>query len=189
MNRYLACLFLTLFINWLPQPAQAHKIKVFASHEGEQITGYGYYPGGGKYQHGTVEIFDQTGQPLTSVTTDQEGRFRFLPPQRQEYTFVISTGDGHRAEYTLAADHEATAQSAPAAAPAATSAPADAARETMSPVTNQLLEELIARQIAPLREQLERAEEKVRLRDILGGIGYILGVFGIISYFKSRPRT
>ena len=44
----------------------------------------------------------------------------------------------------------------------------------------------MSRQIRPLREQLDRYEEKVRLHDILGGIGFIVGAMGLVLYVKSR---
>lgn len=49
-----------------------------------------------------------------------------------------------------------------------------------------LVEEAVARQVRPLREQLLAHEERVRLRDILGGIGYILGLAGLVLWWHAR---
>ena len=36
----------------------------------------------------------------------------------------------------------------------------------------------------PLREQLDQYEEKTRLHDVIGGLGYIVGLMGIAFYLK-----
>jgi nickel transport protein len=46
--------------------------------------------------------------------------------------------------------------------------------------------------IQPLMSRLETIHEntdRVGLREIIGGIGYILGIMGIIMYFKSRKKS
>ena len=43
-------------------------------------------------------------------------------------------------------------------------------------------------QIIELRHDIHELEHSIRLRDILGGIGYILGLVGIAMYFKARER-
>ena len=56
-------------------------------------------------------------------------------------------------------------------------------------VSSRSLEALQA-QLDQVREQLDRMENTTRLRDILGGIGYILGLSGIAFYLLAlRPKT
>ncbi len=52
----------------------------------------------------------------------------------------------------------------------------------------QRIAEAVAREIRPLRRQLEEAQNRARLRDILGGIGYIVGVMGLVFFLKGRRR-
>ena len=40
-----------------------------------------------------------------------------------------------------------------------------------------------------LAEQLDRLEDTIRLRDVFGGIGYILGITGIMFYFLGRRKA
>ena len=40
----------------------------------------------------------------------------------------------------------------------------------------------------PMTHQNDQAEQGLRVRDMLGGIGYILGLAGIATYIKSRQR-
>lgn len=43
-------------------------------------------------------------------------------------------------------------------------------------------------QIVELRREIHELKNSIRLRDILGGIGYILGLVGIAMYFKAKER-
>ncbi|OOH88813.1 hypothetical protein BMT54_08300 [Pasteurellaceae bacterium 15-036681] len=39
-----------------------------------------------------------------------------------------------------------------------------------------------------LREEIEQLKNKIYLRDVLGGIGYILGIFGIVSLLRNKKE-
>ena len=49
-------------------------------------------------------------------------------------------------------------------------------------------EEAIDRKAAPFRQEHHEHEQEVRLRDILGGLGYIVGITGIAPYFLGRRK-
>ena len=38
-----------------------------------------------------------------------------------------------------------------------------------------------------MRMLAEMQEQKVRLTDVLGGLGYIFGLVGVAAYFKRKP--
>ena len=71
---------------------------------------------------------------------------------------------------------------------AASSAP-EAFAVVLDPVLESAIERAVARQIRPLREQLVGAQDRVRLQDILSGIGYIMGLSGLALWWKSRRRS
>lgn len=48
--------------------------------------------------------------------------------------------------------------------------------------------EAIAHQLAALRRDLNEYENELRLRDVLGGLGYILGIMGVVFYFLGVRR-
>ena len=45
-----------------------------------------------------------------------------------------------------------------------------------------------SKQIEELRRQIFESDERLRFRDILGGIGFILGLAGVAFYMKARGR-
>jgi len=77
----------------------------------------------------------------------------------------------------------ATAPPAPMASPGTRAVNVD--RQMLEEVVNQAL----ARQLAPITEMLtEMTIHKTSLPDILGGIGYILGIFGVWAYLQSKRK-
>ncbi len=85
----------------------------------------------------------------------------------------------------------------PAAAPHGSAEPSqDALRAALAdgdappstPITAAVAE-AVAKEIRPLREQLDQVESKIRLHDIVGGIGYIVGISGVAFYFLAMRKT
>lgn len=196
----------------LASPALAHKIKLFAMAEGKAVTGYAYAPGGVRLPNNTVEIFDGSGNKVGETKTDANGAFSYTPQKRSDLSFELDTGDGHRTTFLITAAELPTApntagaqQTAPAvaqhqakptmahAAPTAAPEPPPAA-PAPAPTTAEpadlaaLIDQAVAHNIRPLREQIEAYEQKVRLHDILGGIGYIMGLAGIFAYLQAGNK-
>jgi nickel transport protein len=66
--------------------------------------------------------------------------------------------------------------------------PAPAAASPLPAGIDKALEKALDRKLAPIMRTLaEMQEQKVRLTDVLGGLGYIFGLVGVAAYFK-RPR-
>jgi nickel transport protein len=87
------------------------------------------------------------------------------------------------------------AAAAPADIPAAAATSAPIAPEIKAvAVDRQMLEETVNKalehQLAPVKEMLtELTIHQTSLTDIIGGIGYILGLFGLAAYFLSKRKN
>ncbi len=52
-----------------------------------------------------------------------------------------------------------------------------------------LVEKIVERKLQPIQRRLaESQENKISLIDILGGLGYIIGLVGLAAYFQNRKR-
>lgn len=83
----------------------------------------------------------------------------------------------------------AAAQSGPS--PAAPAPPTASARIENAPQLpadfEKVLERALDRKLAPISRALaEMQEQKVRPTDVLGGLGYIIGLVGVAAYVKAR---
>ena len=78
---------------------------------------------------------------------------------------------------------------APPAPPAPVASPETKAVNVDRQVLEEVLNRALARQLAPITEMLtEMTIHKTSLPDILGGLGYILGIFGLWAYFLSKRK-
>jgi nickel transport protein len=187
-------------------PALAHRVLVFAYAEGDTIFTESKFIPNDPVRHGKILVQDaKTGQTLLTGTTDEAGKFSFKIPaqaaaQKMDLKIVAEAAMGHRGEWLLKAANylggaQAASTPAPAAAtaaPAATATPAPAAAKSGT-VEQQALEaavnKALERQLAPINEKLtELTIHRTSLTDILGGIGYILGFFGLGAYFMSKRQ-
>jgi nickel transport protein len=194
--------FLILSIVAFALPALAHRVLVYAYAEGDTIHTESKFVPDTPVRQGKVLVVDQkTDKELLTGQTDDQGKFSFKIPaealeQKLDLKIVIEAAMGHRGQWLLKADSYLTgvkpeaagAPTAPAqalettpATPVAKAAGVD--RQTMEDAMNKALE----RQLAPIKEMLtELAIHRTSLTDILGGIGYILGIFGLWAYFLSK---
>ena len=44
-------------------------------------------------------------------------------------------------------------------------------------------------QVRPLQEQIQHYENKIRLHDVVGGIGFIVGLAGVSFYFAGKRKN
>ncbi len=185
MNRRL----LMLLLFWMALPVYAHKIKIFATTDGATITGSLYSPGGGGLA-GQELLVTAAKTKVGTVRTDHRGQFSYKPEQRVEHTFVYRSDDGHQAQFTVVPGDPAIAsgeggEGVDAGLSGENDVTAVAGLGDAEPL-RAVVEEAVHRQVAPLREELNAFKDRVRFTDILGGMGYILGLAGWAALLKSR---
>ncbi len=170
-------------------PASAHKMKVFATAEGAAISGYAYFSSGSRAMQAKVTATGADGIPVFEGVTDDQGQFAFPAVRRMDHVITVDGGDGHMATFTITAAE--LPESLPPAGPAsATPAPVSTPPAEIAP--NDLrafIDQSIARQIRPLREQLDAYQEKIWWHDVIGGIGYIVGVAGFAFGWANRQQA
>lgn len=195
----------------LPSVSQAHKVRIFAYGEGESIAGETSFSGGRKPKNSEIIVQDETdSKTLLTCRTDNQGRFRFpIPPEARrghlDLKIIVNVGEGHRGEWLLASEDyltdgedESVALDNPAdpgnqeksVVPSASTAGMDMTVQTI-PMSEKLIrrvtEEAMDKKLAPLKRMLTQSQNHgPNFHDILGGIGYLLGMTGIAAYFKSK---
>ncbi len=177
-------------------PAAAHKMKVFAAADGAEIAGYVYFsPGADRGVQVAIAVSDGTGATVYSGTTDEEGTFRFSARTRSDHRIEASGTDGHAASYLVSAAElpESLPPAGVASVAAAVSSPPEPAAPTTAagPAAAELraiVDRSVAQQLRPLREQIDGWYEKIWWHDILGGLGYIIGLAGLAYGLARRPN-
>jgi nickel transport protein len=97
---------------------------------------------------------------------------------------------GHRAEYSISADELRGAAGLIKEEP-------EESVSVISPETSSvdlkeiqsLIEDALDEKLKPIMREIKKSQEdKISPTEIIGGIGYIIGFFGILAYFLSRKR-
>jgi len=171
--------------------AFAHNVVGGVYATGFEIEGEAGFSNGSMANAGTiVKITDQSGIPLGEVVTDDEGLFTFTAKKRITHVFNINMGAGHQLTMQLPAEELPESLSVQPLNKLATNNQPEVANNETPVIENQttslMLEKAIAKQIKPLRKEIQSLKEKSGLRDILGGIGYIFGLLGLVAFLRER---
>lgn len=192
---------LIMLFTVLAPAAHAHKVSVFAWVEGNTVHTESKFSGGRHVNHGRIEVYDPQGTLLLEGRTDDQGRFSFPVPQKTDLRVELIAGTGHGNHWTIRAEELANASAgdtrtqapAPHAAPEAVVVPRKADERTTgcdcltAAQAQDLIRQGMERHLAPLRAQL--ADMAWGLRDILAGVGYILGLVGLGAYLNYRKQA
>ncbi|TEW52373.1 hypothetical protein [Psychromonas algicola] len=171
--------------------AIAHNVVGGVYATGFEIEGEAGFSNGSMANAGTiVKIFDQSGLPLGEVETDDEGFFTFTAKKRITHVFEIDMGAGHQLTMQLPAEELPESLSAgPSSEQYTNNRLVSVNNDTpanVEQISVLMLEKAIAKQIKPLRKEIQSLKEKSGLRDILGGIGYIFGLLGLVAFLRER---
>lgn len=197
--------FLLVCVGLLSTPALAHRVLVFAWAEGDTIHTESKFIPDTPVRQGQVQVLEpRTGKVLLTGQTDDKGKFSCKIPaeaaaQKMDLKIVVEAAMGHRGEWLLKGDSylpgaKTVAAVPPVAAPAPAASPPPASPGTQTAtVDRQVLEEVmnqaLARQLGPVKEMLAASQTRQpSLADLIGGIGYIMGIFGLWAYWQSKKR-
>ncbi len=188
---YLILIFTFLTIIMMDVSVFAHKVNVFAYVEGKEIYTESYFNDGKKCIDSKIEVFDNQGNKLLEGLTDEEGKFSLeVPSEDRDLKVVLTASMGHRAEYSISADELRGAVGLIKEEP----------EEPVSIVSSEtslvdlkeiqsIIEDTLDEKLKPIMREIKKSrEDKISSTEIIGGIGYIIGIFGIIAYFLSRKR-
>jgi nickel transport protein len=195
--------FLPLFFLFIGSTS-AHRVNLFAWVEGDTVYVESKFSGGKKVKEGKIIVTDAHGVELLTGSTDEQGEFSFKIPKKTDLKIILLAGMGHKAEWTISVDEielPITAEKSlqpksvkkRSAHPADTMNEAPAAKEaaiasgSIEKQIQQAVETALDKKLKPVMKLLAESKEKSpSIRDIVGGIGYILGLVGIAAYIRSR---
>lgn len=191
-------------------PAWAHKVTIFAWVEGDTVHTQSKFSGGKPAKNSTVVVYDDEGNQLLEGKTDDKGAFSFQVPQKTALTVALKASMGHLAEWKISA--EEIAGEPPDVGSGAESRPSEAvsvlsdrplpegqrggdrtvivagpglSREE----AKALMDEALDKKLAPIfRILAESVDRGPTMGDIVGGLGYIVGLMGVALYATNRGR-
>lgn len=177
-------------------PAYAHKVNMFAFAEGNDVFVEGYFSDGKKPMNSEVLVFDNAGKQLLSGLTNEEGQFDFAIPKQEDLRITLNAGQGHLAEYTISREELGGVEAAPATANDALNSPGGEAvsdnnvvvetTAAAAPGLERMVKSAVGQSLRPVMRSLSELKERRTFSDIIGGLGFIVGIIGGFFYFKAR---
>lgn len=176
----------------LAATSRAHKVNLFAYVDGNSIVTDSGYSRSKRVHDGVIEVYDAaSGTMLLSGKTDENGKFDFPIPdaarsEKMDLLLRLRAGTGHQAEWTVKYEEYGAAKGPFAASETEHGHKAVAAPQ-QSTITAGEVEMVVRRELAPLKQMVaEMHQAGPGVTEIVGGVGYIIGLFGIVAYMKSR---
>lgn len=192
-------------------PCFAHKVNVYAYVEAERLVVSGYFGAGAKAGGCKVEVNDPSGASLLTGKTDSDGicvfRIGDLPAGTKLVSITMEAGMGHKAMYEIDLSEEVATAGMPdksrpttpesyEVGPKSTYGHSPSLDMSQDELTHRL-EQIIDRKLEPLFWALagqQRAQNENKfvsrpgITEIIGGIGWIVGLAGIAAFALSKRR-
>ncbi len=208
----LEVMVLMISIVFFAEFAFAHKIYIYAWVKGDTVYTQSYYGGKNAVKDGKILVLDNDENTILTGMTDSKGEFSFKIPKESELKVVLDDGMGHRAHWTIPLDevknvehqhkHENELKEPDTMLVSTRKNKVPKQEELVmenhlqSPcLSSEELKEVVERVLdKKMQEVVAKLDNAVKdnseptVTDILGGIGYILGLVGIGAYFNYRRK-
>jgi nickel transport protein len=199
-------IFIMLWLLFLPDSASAHKVTIFAWVDGDTVFTQSKFSGGKRVKNAPVLVYDSKDVLLLDGKTDKKGMFSFKIPQKTSLKIVLKASMAHMAVWKIPV--EALGGTEPENA-AKTDGPQNSLKppsgsmdiETHEQVSGsstvalgkreieEMIDSSLDKKLAPITEILaDSIHRGPGITEIMGGIGYILGLVGVALYFTNRKR-
>ncbi len=188
-NKLLIILLLaSILVISTPLPALAHKAVIFAWAEGDTIFTESKLAGGKRAIDAQVLVFDREGKQLLEGRTNNKGEFSFKIPKLTDLRIVLNAGMGHKGEWTI--PESEIQEVAALLEKKKTDEPSQPIEVGLTKEEiKDLIEDSLDRKLRPIVRMMTESQSKgPSVPEIVGGIGYIVGLMGVALYFRNRGR-
>lgn len=185
-----------LMILLFSQEALAHKVMVFAEADQNNIITSSKFFNGKPVKQGKITVFDEKKNKLLEGKTDDLGVFSFKIPERSALSIVLDAGSGHRASWEIPLSEiepETSDDVVLKEKDRIENSPEQTHKEKQETAFIDMdeFEKLLDQRLKPLNTKLSRMEAaalKPNFSNIVGGVGYIVGLMGLWMFLKYRKR-
>ncbi len=192
-------LFLMIIFPFTTFHAYAHRVTIFAWVDGDTVHTQSKFGGGKMVNNGEINVFDPEGNLLLKGHTDENGEFSFKVPKKTSLRIELNAGMGHQNEWIVHREEIAgleqdklTVSDQPEKSNGFLETKSD--RPVLESITKedieQAVDQALEKKLKPVMQMLsDLSDPGPGISDILGGIGYIIGLVGIGVYFKNRKKS
>ncbi|MCX7916647.1 MAG: hypothetical protein N2589_00750 [bacterium] len=169
-----------------------HKINVFTYQEGNKIFVEGYFPDGKPVKNSKIEIYNEKEERILEGKTDESGIFSFNIPESEKIKIILTSDEGHRTETFMELKKEKKLKSERVEEKLDKFKEIKEKEEKIEidkEEIKRIVEDTIEKKINDFIREYKKEREKEKVQDIIGGIGYIIGILGIYFYFLGKKNV
>lgn len=161
----------------------AHKITVFGYVDQSMVKTESKFSGGRPAKGCQLTVLTGTS-PVIVGHTDEKGRLDFpVPEQHIGFDILVSCGEGHQGKWRIDTEELGGFPETPSS----TGSPQKVTLPAQDSALQLMIRAELAAALGPIKHQLaELKQDSVSLADIMGGLGYFLGLAGLASYMRFR---
>lgn len=199
-------IFAACYLIFSHTPALAHRATIFAWIEGDTIHTQSKLSGGKRVKGGEVAVFDPDGAVLLKGKTDDNGMLSFTMPKTTGLKIVLNAAMGHRAEWFIAPEEMIASDGASITTETKKTVLPQKANDSKNDETNEtshirpdiercrdaiqkIVDDALERKLTPVLDKIAHAyDQGPGLTEVIGGIGYIIGLVGVALVVTSRRK-
>jgi nickel transport protein len=170
----------------IPNTVLAHKINISSWFRNDILCIESSFDSGLKVNKGKVIVFDSNEQIIFSGNTDKDGYTECKLTKIDDLKIVLSTKCGHK-NFLIIPKNKIYIENIFSDDKKNMYLNTEISLKR-NPITLEQIEAIFSNQLKtnlePINKALSNSNQKIELKDIFGGVGYILGLIGIGTYFK-----
>jgi nickel transport protein len=177
----------------------AHRVTIFAWVDGDMVHTQSKFGGGKMVNNGEISVFDPEGNLLLKGNTNENGEFSFTIPKKTSLRIGLNAGMAHQSEWIITAEEIGELQEDNFVSSDQPEDSHNVLENKFEPPIEtgltkkdieQAVEQAMEKKLKPVMQMLSDLRDSgPKFIDILGGIGYIIGLVGIGAYFKNRQKN
>ena len=183
MRNFVLTLLSLLFL--FSAPSLAHKISAFVDVEDGNVSIASYFSDGTPAKNAKVTVYDSKGNVVVTGKTNKEGEFDFKLKKSGKYRAVVMAELGHRAVVDFTVGTPATSQPTESEGNQKVTEKSPKTGAESVNVSVQEFRKVLREELRPVHRELlkiEEAQSSISYRDVIGGLGWIAGIFGAFMF-------
>ena len=173
----------------------AHRVNIFTQVQSKKVVCQCFYNDGKPVKNQGIRVEVLGGSVIAEGKTDDEGIFSFTPNIREDLKILLDAGMGHTAEAIVKKEDLPEIKNKTVVKTTKQPVPAEKKSEVREQNSDfgeerlrEIVEQVVDEKIQPVIEMIHKQQRSYSLTTIIGGIGYIVGIFGLFMFWKSRKK-
>ena len=180
-------LFLVSFLLLFSSSSFAHKISAFVDVEDGNVSLVSYFSDGTPAKNAKVTVYDSKGNVVLTGKTNKEGEFDFKIKKNGNYKAVVLAELGHRAVVNFSVGSAGTSAglSNEKSSNSQSTSEVTSTKPVQTTIPAETVRKVLREELQPIHRELlklEEKEESISYKDVIGGLGWIVGIFGAAMF-------